>query len=227
MSVLALNPFKNFEGHNSPLFERLESARHWIEIAACLQASYLQVPSQFDTANSSGNWSVMVNELQQLADLAASHSLGIAYEAVAWGSYIDTWEDCLGVRHEADSNLRASLDRFVQTCPLDKICYIQFSDGEKFSPPLSPQHRFYQAGFPPGLTWSRNMRPFPLETELGAYLPVVDIARTWLKQKGWKGVVSMEIFDWRMRDASRRPDENAKRGMRSWEKLVAALDEPL
>jgi hypothetical protein len=46
-----------------------------------------------------------------------------------------------------------------------------------------------------------------------------------LKRKEWKGVVSMEIFDWRMReDASRQPNENAKRGMESWNKLVAALE---
>ncbi|KAJ5104919.1 hypothetical protein NUU61_002266 [Penicillium alfredii] len=257
LAVLALNPFKNFEGHNSPLPDRLESARHWIEIAACLGAKYLQVPSQFDTANSTGDWSLMVTELRQLSDLASSQSISIAYEAVAWGSYIDTWEDSLqmvqdvnspnfglcldsfhvaarvwgdntvesGVRVDTDVALQASLDRFVESCPLDRIFYVQFSDGERVLPPLSPRHRFYQEGFPSGLTWSRNMRVFPLETELGAYLPVVEIARAWLHRKQWTGVVSIEIFDWRMRDdESRRPDENANRGMRSWEKLVDALD---
>jgi sugar phosphate isomerase/epimerase len=258
LEVLALNPFKNFEGHHAPLTERLESARHWFEIAACLGAKYLQVPSQFDTANSSIDWNRMIQELRQLSELAASYSISIAYEAVAWGSYINTWEgslrmvedvdrsnfglcldsfhiaarlwgDCTterGVREGGDSALQASLDRFVEMCPLEKIFYVQFSDGERFVPPLTPEHRFYQRDSPPALTWSRNMRPFPLEREFGAYLPVLTIGDALLKKKGWKGVVSMEIFDWRMRgEASRRPDENAKRGMKSWKKLVAALEE--
>lgn len=258
LEVLALNPFKNFEGHHSPLTDRLDSARHWIEIAACLGAKYLQVPSQFDTANSSEDWNQMVKEMCQLSELAASHSISIAYEAVAWGSYIDTWNESLrmvedvdlpnfglcldsfhiaarvwgdcttkrGVREDGDGALQASLDRFVETCPIERIFYVQFSDGERFVPPLTPEHRFYQADLPSALTWSRNMRLFPLETELGGYLPVQEIGNAWLKRKGWKGVVSMEIFDWRMREeASRRPDENAKRGMESWKKLVAALEQ--
>jgi sugar phosphate isomerase/epimerase len=257
LKVLALNPFKNFEGHNSPISERLDSARHWIELASCLGAKYLQVPSQFDTANSSPDWDLMVQELRQLSELAASHSISIAYEAVAWGSYVDTWEgslrmvedvdrsnfgvcldsfhiaarvwgDCStvsGICRDGESDLNASLDLFVEICPLDKIFYVQFSDAERFVPPLTPEHRFYQATSPSSLIWSRNMRLFPFEKELGAYFPVLEIVDAWLKRKEWKGVVSMEIFDWRMReDASRQPNENAKRGMESWNKLVAALE---
>ncbi|KAJ5677479.1 uncharacterized protein N7477_003112 [Penicillium maclennaniae] len=254
LGVLALNPFKNFEGHISPITERLDSARHYIETASCLGAKYLQVPSQFDTANSSPNWDLMVQELRQLCELAASHSVMIAYEAVAWGSYIDTWEgslrmvenvnrsnfgvcldsfhiaarvwaDCTtesGIRENGESELKASLNR---PSPLDKIFYVQLSDAERFVRPLTTDHRFYQAGFPSSLNWSRNMRLFPLEKQLGAYLPVLAIADALLKRKGWKGVVSMEIFDWRMREeASRHPNENAKRGIESWKKLVAALE---
>ncbi|OJJ06487.1 hypothetical protein ASPVEDRAFT_200467 [Aspergillus versicolor CBS 583.65] len=256
VSVLALNPFKNFEGHHSPRSTRLESARHWIDVAVALGAEHLQVPSQFDTANSTGDWQQMVQDLQQLSDLAASRSLRVAYEAVAWGSYINTWEDSLrmvqdvdrgsfglcldsfhvaarlwgdntvagGMQDDAWPALEASLARFTDSCQLDNVFYVQLSDGERFAPLLSSQHRFYQAGFPPALTWSRHMRVFPLETGLGAYLPVAEIARAWLVDKGWKGVVSMEIFDWRMRDESRRPMDNARRGLQSWQKLVKALE---
>lgn len=256
VSVLALNPFKNFEGHHSPLSMRLDSARHWIEVAVLLGAEHLQVPSQFDTANSTGDWQQMVRDLQRLSDLAASRSLRIAYEAVAWGSYINTWEESLrmvqdvdrgnfglcldsfhvaarlwgdntvisGMQDDAWPALKASLARFTDSCPLDKVFYVQFSHGERFAPPLSHAHRFYQADFPPALTWSRHMRVFPLEAELGAYLPVAEIARSWLVDKGWKGVVSMEIFDWRMRDQTRRAMDNARRGQQSWQKLIRALE---
>ncbi|KAJ5728755.1 4-hydroxyphenylpyruvate dioxygenase [Penicillium malachiteum] len=258
ITVLSLNPFKNFEGHNSPLEERLDRARTWLNIAANLKTKYIQVPSQFDKEQSSGDWTRMVTDLQTLSALAASYSVDIAYEAVAWGTYIDTWEDSLrmvqdvnrenfglcldafhiaarvwgdptvesGMREDADLALAKSLDRFVETCPLDKVFYVQLSDGEKFVPPLQPGHRFYQEDFPPSLCWSRNMRPLPLEEHLGAYLPVTDIAHAWLKRKEWKGVVSIEIFDWRMRDESRRPKENVKRAVQSMEKLSAILERP-
>ncbi|RAK91112.1 putative 4-hydroxyphenylpyruvate dioxygenase [Aspergillus costaricaensis CBS 115574] len=255
LSVLSLSPFKNFEGHNSPLEERLDRARNWLEIAACLKAKYLQVPSQFDTGNSSGDWTRMVEDLQALSDLAASYSVGIAYEAVAWGTYIDTWEESLrmaqdvnrenfglcldsfhvaarvwgdnmvesGIREDADLALRQSLDRFVETCPSGKIFYVQLSDAEKFVPSLQPGHHFYREDFPPALSWSRNMRPFPLEEDLGAYFPVAVIAHAWLNRKGWKGVVSIEIFDWRMRDESRRPSDNVGRAVESMRKLTSVL----
>ncbi|KAJ5618236.1 4-hydroxyphenylpyruvate dioxygenase [Penicillium herquei] len=256
LTVLSLNPFKNFEGHNSSLEERLDRARTWLSIAANLKAKYIQVPSQFDKEQSSGDWTRMVTDLQVLSDLAASYSVGIAYEAVAWGTYIDTWEDSLrmvqdvnrenfglcldsfhiaarvwgdntaesGIREDADLALAKSLDLFVDTCPLNKIFYVQLSDGEKFIPPLKPGHRFYQEGFHPALSWSRNMRPLPLEGHLGAYLPVTAIADAWLKRKGWKGVVSIEIFDWRMRDESRRPNENVERAVLSLQKLYSKLE---
>lgn len=256
LTVLSLNPFKNFEGHNSALEERLDRARNWIEIAACLKAKYLQVPSQFDNENSSGDWTRMVTDLQALSDLAASYSVSIAFEAVAWGTYIDTWEDSLrmaqdvnrenfglcldsfhvaarvwgdntiegGVRKDAGLALKKALNRFVEGCPLNKVFYVQLSDGEKFDPPLTPYHQFYQEDFPPALSWSRNMRPFPLEENLGAYLPVTTIAHAWLEKKGWEGVVSIEIFDWRMREESRRPNENARRAVESLRKLSLALE---
>lgn len=256
ITVLSLNPFKNFEGHNSPLEERLDRARSWLNIAACLKAKYVQVPSQFDTENSSGDWTQMVSDLQALSALAASYSVGIAYEAVAWGTYIDMWEDSLkmvldvnrenfglcldsfhiaarvwgdntvqsGMRENADLALKESLDRFVETCPLEKVFYVQLSDGERFVPLLAPGHRFYQEDFPPSLSWSRNMRPLPLEEDLGAYLPVAAIAEAWLKRKGWKGIVSIEIFDWRMRDESKRPSENVRRAVASMQKLSTALE---
>lgn len=185
--------------------------------------------------------------------------LKLAYEAVAWGSYVDTWQDSLRIVELVDRNnfgvcldsfhvvarlwgdittasgkkelpgqnvddlLRQSLDEFVASCPLEKILYVQFSDGEKYSPPLSPEHRFYDATFPSALTWSRNSRPFPLETHYGGYMPVAEVAKAWLVEKKWKGYVSLEIFDWRMRDEENGPDENARRGIESWKNLVAEV----
>lgn len=64
----------------------------------------------------------------------------------------------------------------------------------------------------------------PLEEDLGAYFPVAVIAHAWLNRKGWKGVVSIEIFDWRMRDESRRPSDNVSRAVESMRKLTSVLE---
>ncbi|CRG87001.1 hypothetical protein PISL3812_04014 [Talaromyces islandicus] len=258
MAVLSLNPFKNFEGHHSPLEDRLRTARHWIEIANLLKAKCIQVPSQFDRDNSDGNEDVMISELQKLADLTAeiAPQVGIAYEAVAWGCYVDTWQDSLRIVQRVDrpnfglcldsfhlaarlwgdntaesgkrqgdfhAILEESLTNFMNDCPTEKIFYVQLSDGERYAPPLNPEDRFYDSTFPPTLTWSRHTRPFPLETEMGGYMPVVDIAKAWLVHKDWKGYISFEVFDWRMRNEENGPVSNAQRGRRSWERLVAAL----
>lgn len=258
IAILSLNPLKNFEGHPSPLTQRMDTARHWVHIARLLGARFLQMPSQFDTGNSTGEEDVIIPELQKMVDMTAelAPGLGIAYEAVAWGSYVNTWQDswrvvklvdranfglCLDSFHvvarlwgditaesgkqdgNVDELLGKSLDEFVTACPIEKIFYVQFSDGERYSPPLAPGHRFYDPTFPSALTWSRNTRPFPLEEELGAYMPVVQVAHAWLVQKGWKGYVSLEVFDWRMRDEARRPVDNAARGMNSWKKLTTAV----
>ena len=101
---------------------------------------------------------------------------------------------------------------------------MQLSDVEKFTPPLSPQHHFYQDGYLPALIWSRNMRIIPSETELGACLPIIQIAKAWLVGKGWSRIVSMEIFDWRMREELDCLVDDLLQGLQSWQKLVSALD---
>ncbi|EYE92113.1 sugar phosphate isomerase/epimerase family protein [Aspergillus ruber CBS 135680] len=126
----------------------------------------------------------------------------------------------------ADNDLAQSLYRFRDHCPLDKIFYLQFSDGELFDPPFSDKHPWYLQGEAPEFTWSKHARPFPLESELGGYMPVVDIARTWIVESGFEGWVSLEVFDRRMRDEGFSVDTAARRGIESWRKVKAELEVP-
>jgi Xylose isomerase-like TIM barrel len=100
--ILSLAPFKNFEAHTSPLSTRLSTARHWLELAQALGATYLQVPSQFDTENTIDDEDLSISELQALADLASEFGVKIAYEAVAWGTYVNTWQDSLRIVKRVD-----------------------------------------------------------------------------------------------------------------------------
>jgi sugar phosphate isomerase/epimerase len=254
IEILSLAPFKNFEAHSTPISTRLAAVTHWLEIAQALGATYLQVPSQFDTENSIDDEGLAVKELQELADLANNFGVSIAYEAVAWGQFVATWQDSLeivkkveranfglcwdafhvlariwgdctvtsGKIEGGDEALKESLDEFVTVLKgkdAEKIFYVQLSDGEFYDPPLKLGHKFWVEGMDSRLAWSRNTRPFPLEEELGGYFPVGDVARAVLEEGEFKGWVSFEIFDWRMREERFRPDEAAERGWKSWVEL--------
>jgi sugar phosphate isomerase/epimerase len=259
LKVLSLCPFENFEGHKSPLQERLAKASHWISTARTLGATYLQVPAQF-SANATGDEDIIVSELQQLADLgsAAEPIISIAYEPMSWSLFYSTWQDalrlanrvdrpnfdiCLDTFHiatklwaspydasgtylDADRRLKEDLRAFIEEFPLEKLCYIQLSDAERFDPPFSDTHPWYTEGEAAEFTWSKYARPFPLETQYGGYLPVVEMVRAWILEKGFRGWVSIETFDRRMRDKKVEVEECAERAERSMEMLQKALDLP-
>ena len=61
--------------------------------------------------------------------------------------------------------------------------------------------------------------PFPLETHLGGgYMPVSEVARSWIIEMGFTGWVSLETFDRRMQDERSRPEDAAARGIEAWRK---------
>ncbi|KAL4914394.1 xylose isomerase-like protein [Aspergillus aurantiobrunneus] len=258
LSIISLAPFENFEGTKSRIEDRLSIAVHWLDLARILGATYLQIPSQYNT-DSIGDETVIVSEMQQLADLASSSSpvISIAYEPLSWGVVYSTWEAALrltqlvdrdnfglcldtfheitklwaspfsasGVYPDGPEKLADSLRRFVSRIPIDKLFYVQLSDAERFDPPFSKRHPWYLDGEAPEFTWSKHARPFPLETEFGGYTAVTDVVRAWLVDSGFKGWVSMEIFDRRMRDERYEPEAAAERGWKSWEKVQAAVTE--
>lgn len=230
--ILSLCPFENFEGHPSPLKKRLEVAKGWIDLARVLRAEYVQVPAQFGR-DASTDSSIIVRELQQLADLgaAADPQISIAYEPMGWSIVYKSWESALeltklvkranfgicidsfhvasllwgdpshasGIYPDADRKLAESLARLVHELPLEKLFYVQLSGGERFSPVYSSQHPWYVEGEAKEFTWSKHARPFPLEIQLGDYMPVVETFQAII-QIGYKGWISLETFDRRMRE---------------------------
>ncbi|KAJ5341884.1 hypothetical protein N7541_011008 [Penicillium brevicompactum] len=128
-----------------------------------------------------------------------------------------------GKQMDADARLRDSLARFVRDCPVEKIFYVQLSDAERFDPPYSVTHPWAIPGEAKEFTWSKHARPFPLERELGGYLPVAQIARAWIVEMGFTGWVSMEVFDRAMRDGIVSPEVAARRGVESWRKVKSEM----
>lgn len=255
LHILSLCPFENFEGHPSPLESRLEVAKEWIGLARVLKAEYVQVPAQF-RQDASTDESVIVRELQQLADLAAAAEpqIGIAYEPMGWSIVHKSWESALeltklvdrpnfgicidsfhvasilwgdpsqasGKYPDADCDLAESLEKLVRELPLGKLFYVQPSGGERFSPVYSSRHPWYLEDEAKEFTWSKHARPFPLEMELGDYMPVVEILLA-IVQVGFRGWISLETFDRRMREPDFNIETAAARADTSVNKLRKAV----
>lgn len=137
------------------------------------------------------------------------------------------WADHLsasGKFPDADKVLRESLSRFTSECPVENIFFVQLSDAERFDPPFSKDHPWYVEGEAPQYTWSKHGRPFPFEHDLGAYLPMTEIVQAWIVDTGFKGWVSLEIFDRGMKNKDSQPEIAASRGMQSWKTLNKKLE---
>lgn len=134
-----------------------------------------------------------------------------------------------GKQSDGNNKLKRSMKALVKELPLEKLFYLQLSDGELLDPPYSETHPWYDATLEPAHVWSNEARPFPLETEYGSYMPVQEVAHAFLVDLGYTGWVSMETFDRRMKSADQGPLKNARRAVRSWETLRMRLSgaEPL
>jgi sugar phosphate isomerase/epimerase len=255
LGIICLCAFTEFEGSPKPLEDRLKKAKEWISIARTLGTDMIQIPSN-ENPNCSGDESIIVSELQQLADLGKQDGpvIRFAYEALAWGVHVALWEDslrivnmvnrdnvglCLDTYHilsrvwadarspsgrapGGDFALKASTERFLKECPAEKIFYLQLSDAEKQEKPILPGHPAFDINKDPTETWCFHGRLFPYQSDMGAYFPLDDIIRAWLKEKGWSGYCSMEIFHRDMKE-KHGPEFWAPEGAKSWKIVLSKL----
>ncbi|KAJ5247764.1 hypothetical protein N7468_002747 [Penicillium chermesinum] len=233
MTIICLQPFSMYEG----LLDRAESDRlldeklpRWFTLARALGTDMIQVPSNFlgpdpetGKARTTGDRGVIVRDLQRLADLGAGAGFRFVYEALCWGEHIDTWEASWEVVQGVDRpNFGLCLDSF--NIAGRKIFYVQLVDGERLDAPLDERHPFYVAGQPARMSWSRNARLFPCEESRGGYLPIVDVARVFFEDLGFRGWVSLELFSRTLADPDPfTPAEHARRGIDSYHKMGRLL----
>ena len=143
---------------------------------------------------------LFVTQIRALGELAARHGVKIAYEALAWGKYVNTylhsWRIVEAVGHP---NVGLCLDSFhilsrgddpagIETIPAEKIFFVQLADAPVLSMDI--------------LSWSRHYRVFPGEGgfELEKFMG-------HLVRSGYAGIVSLEIFN----DVFRQSKVNAPR----------------
>ncbi|KAJ5568764.1 hypothetical protein N7450_011250 [Penicillium hetheringtonii] len=127
-----------------------------------------------------------------------------------------------GCTSNAAADLAASLDR-LRNANIDpaKIFYVQLVDGERLNAPLDEKHPFHVPNQPVRMNWSRNARLFPFEESRGGYLPIVDVARVFFEDLGFKGWVSLELFSRTLADPDPfTPADHARRGIDSYNKAA-------
>ncbi|UKA54325.1 sugar phosphate isomerase/epimerase and 4-hydroxyphenylpyruvate domain-containing protein [Arthrobacter sp. FW305-BF8] len=127
-------------------------------------------------------------QLAALADLAGQHGVKVAYEALAWGKYVNDYEHAHRLVEKVDHpNLGTCLDSFHilsrdwDTAPIedinaDKIFFVQVADAPKLSMDV--------------LSWSRHYRVFPGEGQLELAKFMGHVVRA-----GYTGPVSLEVFN--------------------------------
>ncbi|MFC9353680.1 bifunctional sugar phosphate isomerase/epimerase/4-hydroxyphenylpyruvate dioxygenase family protein [Arthrobacter sp. NPDC057013] len=127
-------------------------------------------------------------QLAALADLAGEHGVKVAYEALAWGKYVNDYEHAHRLVETVDHpHLGTCLDSFHilsrdwDTAPIeginaDKIFFVQVADAPKLSMDV--------------LSWSRHYRVFPGEGQFELAKFMGHVVRA-----GYTGPVSLEVFN--------------------------------
>ncbi|KAJ7191931.1 3-dehydroshikimate dehydratase, partial [Mycena pura] len=259
LKILCFQPFRHFEGliDDEERAGRIAEALALFRVMVILETDLFMIPSSFLPAyRISPDLDTIAFDLRTLAELAYSVSpkLRVGFEALAWGTYINTWQQAWDVVQRVDrTNFGLVLDSFNllgrvygdPTLPSGVAdagdTDLRLSLGELVAavPPsrifllqiadgahVSPS--FDKTAPLPRLAWSRTSRLFPGEHERGAYLPVVPFMQAVVGRLGFTGAWSLEYFN---ADLERRTEpvsvarELAQRGMLSLLWLLDALNQ--
>ncbi|KAK0198716.1 xylose isomerase-like protein [Armillaria mellea] len=211
----------------------------WFKVAKILGTDLIQVPSQMNLEGTTGNFDKIVADIREIGELGLKEDPPQQAWAVVTkvdlpnvGTGMSFVKGCTIIlidpkfwtptrkQIDAEETLAASLKEMVAVAPalLPKLFYVQLSDAEFMSPPLS--------SYPPKpqMTWSRNARLFPCESDKGGYLPVDEVAKVLFEEIGYRGWISMEVFSRTMSEPGKEvPREHAQRGTKSWKTLLMQL----
>ncbi|KAK9895327.1 putative 3-dehydroshikimate dehydratase [Cystobasidium minutum MCA 4210] len=117
LEILCLQPFSQFEGYkdDNKREARLRKAKVWMDVMEALGTDMLQVGST-DDKESTSDRETIVQDLTELADLAAKRGMRIGYEMWCWAAHNDTWKDIWEICKAVDRpNFGLCLDTFQIT----------------------------------------------------------------------------------------------------------------
>ncbi len=213
LSIDLYQPFRDLDSTDAErLAANYRRAEHKFEVMRALGTDTVLVCSSVG-ADAVADRDVLATQLRGLAERAAERGLRLAYEALAWGRHVDTWEASFDVVRRADHPaLGLCLDSFhvlsrtadvdgIADIPGEKIFFLQLADAPVLSMDV--------------LQWSRHHRLFPAQGgfDLPRFLAAV-------LRAGYRGPLSLEVFNDVFRQAD--PVRTAVDGHRSLLALAEA-----
>ena len=213
LKVVTFQPFRDFEGMPEPQRQRaFDRAERKFDLMQVLGTDLLMVCSNV-SPDSLGGIDRAAADFRELGERAAKRGFRVAFEALAWGRHINDYRDAWEVVRRADHpNVGLVLDSFhtfarkteltaMRSIPGDRIFLVQLADAPWLDMDV--------------LSWSRHYRNFPGQGDM----PILDFMQA-LRQTGYNGALSLEIFNDQFRAGS--PRSVAVDGMRS---LMYLLDQ--
>ena len=229
LGVACLQPFMHYGGETDRRAHRrrVEEFRVFVAVARELGTDLVVLPSSFlPAAQVTEDLGVIVEDLREVADIAAAQTpaVKVAYEALAWGTRVDTWEGSWEVVR------RVGRDNFG-------ICFDSFNlAGRVYADPASATGR---TGDDAEEAVAASVRGILEEVDpakvfavqvadaerLGeGYLPCREVLDAVVNGLGYEGWLSFEVFNRRLAERDGGvPEEMAARGARSWARMVEEL----
>lgn len=181
-------PFRDFEAVPADVLARnLRRAERKFDVMERLGADLLLVCSSV-APESVDDDALAAEQLRLLADRAADHGIRIAYEALAWGRHVSTYDHAWRIVEQADHPaLGTCLDSFhilsrgsdpkgIADIPGEKIFFLQLADAPLMAMDV--------------LQWSRHYRCFPGQGGFDVAALVSAAVRA-----GYQGPLSLEVFN--------------------------------
>ncbi|MET7290545.1 TIM barrel protein [Streptomyces griseoloalbus] len=188
LTVDLYQPLRDIEAVPAEVFaHNLRRARHKFELMRRLGADTVLVCSSVDPSAVDDD-ALAAGHLSELADLATDLGIRVAYEALAWGRHVSTYDHAWRIVEAAGHPaLGTCLDSFhilsrgcdpegIEDIPGEKIFFLQLADA-----PLPAMDV---------LQWSRHHRCFPGQGGFDVAGLVRHVLRT-----GYDGPLSLEVFN--------------------------------
>ncbi|QYS97883.1 4-hydroxyphenylpyruvate dioxygenase [Trichoderma simmonsii] len=117
LEVVDLQPLRHYDGLLDPSMHdaKIEELKLWFEIAKVLGTDLIQIPTNFLQEGVTGDFGAITRDMLEIAEMGMQETpvIRFAYEAVAWGTHIDLWEQTWEIVKRVDMpNFGLCLDTF-------------------------------------------------------------------------------------------------------------------
>ncbi|PIA98126.1 3-dehydroshikimate dehydratase [Cercospora beticola] len=163
IAIMCLQPFMHYDGlrDRQRHAERIEEMKLWVEMAHILGTNLIAIPSTcLSNDEVSGDVDLITADLREVADLGAPEGIQFAYEALAWGTHVDRWEQVWEIVQRVDR-------------PNFGICFDTYNfAGRVYADPTSPDGKTQNADADMAASLKRMVQT--VDVAKIAYIQVVD-----------------------------------------------------